>query len=88
MINETTEKDYNGWKNRETWNVAAHINNTENLYFGAVEFMKSVNPIKDPYKGFVISCGLSAQITPDGVPYMTSRLDYEALDAMMKELIA
>jgi hypothetical protein len=80
-------KEYNGWKNYETWNVALWIGNTENIYFGAVEFMKDVNPVKEPYKAFVISCGLSAQLTPDGIPYMNSRLDYDALDEMMKDFL-
>ncbi len=79
--------DYNGWKNRQTWNVALWIENDENLYKGAVEFMKEVNPIKNPYRGFVISCGLDSQKTPDNIAYISTRLDYEALDKMMKELI-
>ena len=78
---------YEGWKNYETWNVSLWINNTENLYRGAVEFMQEVNPKSDPYRGFVISCGLNAQVTPDGVPYITKRLDFDELDAMMRELV-
>jgi hypothetical protein len=79
--------DYNGYKNYDTWNVSLWINNTEHLYLGAVEFMKDVNPLKDPYKGFVISCGLSAQETADGIAYMSDALDYDQLDEMMRELI-
>ena len=31
---------FNGWKNRETWNVAMWLNNTESYYFAVLEFMK------------------------------------------------
>jgi len=78
---------YEGWSNYDTWNVSLWINNTENLYKGAVEFMKDVNPLKDPYQGFVISCGLDSQSTPDDVAYMSGKLNYAELDAMMRELI-
>jgi hypothetical protein len=80
-------QEYNGWANYETWNVSLWINNTENLYKGAVEFMQENPDPKNPYKAFVISCGLSDQLTADGVPYMTQRLNYDELNDMMKELV-
>jgi hypothetical protein len=80
--------EYNGWKNYDTWNISLWINNDENIYNGAVEFMTNENPNPaDPYRAFVISCGLEAQKTPDGVAYMAEGIDLEALNAMMKELI-
>ena len=79
--------DFNGYKNYDTWNVALWINNDEGLYRGAVDFMKDANPLTDPSKGFVISCGLSTQSTPDGAEYMGDSLDYEQLDEMMRELL-
>ena len=79
--------EYNGWKNRQTWNVALWINNDQNLYDGAVDFMRDVNPKRNPYKGFIINCGLDAQKTPDGISYISTRLDYKALDEMMKEFL-
>jgi hypothetical protein len=45
------------------------------------------NPDKDnPYKAFVISCGLSDQATADGIWYMSPKLNYDELNDMMKEL--
>lgn len=83
-----TDEGYNGWKNHETWNVAMWIENDEGLYNGAVDFMKNENPDpQNPYKAFVISCGLEAQKTPDDVAYMAESLDYEDLNRMMRELI-
>jgi hypothetical protein len=83
-----SDKDYNGWKNYDTWNVSLWINNDEGLYGGAVDFMENENPDpQNPYRAFVISCGLEAQKTPDDVAYMADSLDYEALNDMMRELI-
>jgi hypothetical protein len=83
-----SDKDYNGWKNYDTWNVALWIANQQDVYFGAVDFMKNENPDPlNPYRAFVISCGLEAQKTPDDVAYMADSLDYDALNDMMKELL-
>lgn len=82
-----TDEGYNGWRNYETWNVAMWIGE-EPIYNGAVDFMKNDNP--DPqnsYRAFVVSCGLEAQKTPDGVAYMGDTLDYEDLNRMMADLI-
>ena len=83
----TEDAKYEGWKNYATWNVSLWINNTESLYFGAVEFMKENPDKKQPYKAFVTSSGLSAQRTPDKIKYMSAKLDYPALNEMMRELM-
>ncbi len=78
---------YEGWKNRQTWNVALWINNDYPLYTSAVAFMK-VNPDRhNPYKAFILSQGLSAERTPDRIGYISTRLDYDALNDMMRELV-
>lgn len=83
-----SDKEYEGWKNYDTWNVSLWINNDYNIYEGAVAFMKNENPDPaNPYRAFVISCGLEAQKTPDSVAYMAESLDYEALNDMMRELV-
>jgi hypothetical protein len=83
-----SDKDYNGWANYDTWNVSLWINNDEDIYNGAVDFMKNENPDPlNPYRAFVISCGLEAQSTPDNVAYMAETLNYDALNDMMKELL-
>ena len=79
------ENEYNGWKNRSTWNVSMHLNNDESLYFGAVEFMKDYKG-KRPYVDFCRSSGLESQRTPDRIEWISSLLDYKALNEMMWEL--
>lgn len=83
-----SDTTYNGWKNRDTWNIALHINNDEPLYRKAVDFMKD-NPSKDnPYIAFILSMYMTAMVTPDSVEYMSDKLDYDALNNMMRELVA
>lgn len=79
-------ENYNGWKNRQTWNVALWINNDEDLYFAAVNFMKEYTGSK-PYKSFIRSMCLQSERTPDNIKWISTRLDYKALNDMMNELI-
>ena len=76
----------NGWKNRATWNVALWINNDEPLYRAAVHYMES-KPAACQYRRFVAWAGLAEERTPDGFKYMSQRLDYPALNEMMKDLV-
>ena len=79
--------EYNGWKNYDTWNVALWINNDYDLYTSAVGFMKD-NPDKDnPYIGFILGKYMTNMVTPDAVEYMSDKLDYPALNDMMRELM-
>jgi hypothetical protein len=75
---------YNGWKNRQTWNVSLWINNEEPLYRAAVEFMRSYKG-RAPYKAFVKHEGLNGSRTPDNIAWDGTRLDYKALNEMMEE---
>lgn len=79
------ENTYNGWKNRQTWNVALWINNDEGLYRAAREYVLK-HKHKALYAGFVKSYGLEHDRTPDNISWMGTRLDYAALNRMMKEL--
>lgn len=69
---------YNGWKNRQTWNVALWIGNDEGLYRLA-KGCKS-------YADFLTRSGLRGERTPDGISYSGSRLDYKELGDMIREL--
>lgn len=80
---------YNGWKNYETWNVALWIGNDESLYSMA----RNLRNFPNPYKSFVMALngfygGVSSasRYTPDGVSWIDSELDVEALNQMLNEL--
>lgn len=82
------ENNYNGWKNRQTWNVSLWINNDEPLYRAAYSYVKKIKQKgKIPtYKGFIKYEGLANERTPDNISYSGTRLDYKALNEMMLEL--
>ena len=83
-----SDTTYNGWKNRDTWNVALWIENDEPLYRAAVKFMQD-NPSKDnPYIGFILNEYMTHLVTPDSVEWMSDKLDYPALNDMMRDLVA
>lgn len=82
-----SDQTYEGWKNHDTWNVALWIANTESLYKSAVGFMQE-NPDRDnPYIGFLLQNYMTHLVTPDGADYMSDKLDYPALNQMMRELV-
>jgi len=78
-----SEDTYNGWKNRDTWNVALWIGQ-DPLYTEAVAFVKDYKG-SAPYVDFLESCGLDSQATPDGSRYVSEGLDYPRLNEMMME---
>jgi hypothetical protein len=82
--------EYNGWKNRQTWNVALWLGSDEYLYRAAVKFMeKRTHPkANNHYARFIKEQGLADERTGDKIKWLGSRLDYKALDDMMKELVA
>lgn len=79
--------DYNGWKNRETWNVSLWLNNDYDMYLEAVEYMKKNWKAVNPYRRFIYSVGLQNAVTGDNIMWISGKLDYNALNNMMRELI-
>lgn len=70
--------DYNGWKNRATWNVALWISNEEELSVKVKEFNRARPLFGTTYKDFIAYATLTE--TPDGVDYCDPALDYPNLN--------
>lgn len=81
----TKAKQYSGWANYETWNVALIINNEYKLYLSACDFMKLYKGAM-PYKDWVEHAGLKDKETIDSVPFISDTLSYAELNQMMKGL--
>tara|TARA_R110000868_G_scaffold121118_9_gene321452 strand:+ start:3112 stop:3345 length:234 start_codon:yes stop_codon:yes gene_type:complete len=75
--------DYQGWKNRATWNIALWINNDFQLYSQALEFVNDYKG-KKPYEDFVKVYNLNT--TPDHFSFTDESLDIVELDSMMEHL--
>jgi hypothetical protein len=75
--------EYNGWRNYSTWNCALHFGQ-EPYYQAIVEFMKDYKG-KEPYKDFCVESGLDEQRNPDLIKWISTKLDYKALNDLMWE---
>lgn len=77
---------YNGWHNYQTWNVALWLQNSYDLYHVAVAFMKAHPTSRKPYSSFIRYLGMENDFTGDHIKWLSSRLCYSELNAMMREL--
>jgi len=85
-MTQSTSKEYNGWKNRNTWNIAMWINNDYALYLSATLFMKDYKGAM-PYRDWIKVAGLENKATIDGCKYNASDLALADLNNMMKGLV-
>jgi len=90
---QSTPTTYNGWKNRQTWNISLWINNDESLYRTALDYLKHIERLKErksrviaTYAGFVKYAGLTDERTPDNISFSGTRLSHKELSAMIREL--
>lgn len=73
------DTSYNGWKNRETWNVALYIQNDYQLYQIALKC--------DDYSDFLFSTHkIRGAYTPDGVLWHSSKISWPEINSMLREL--
>jgi hypothetical protein len=79
--------DYNGWKNRATWNVALWLGNDEGLYLAAVEYVDAScgHDRRISWDGFIAWAGLRGERTPDGYKFDGRGLDRRALAGVLAE---
>ena len=75
---------YEGWRNRATWNVALWIANDEPLYRAVCRFMAEYKG-RQPYKQFICANGMRYDRTGDNFKWLSTRLCYRELNAMMRE---
>ena len=80
-----TDKECNGWKNYQTWNVVLWIDNDEDLYMAARDFMEEYKG-SNPYRAFIQRMGMTRGRTPDNVKWLSSFIDKNEVNEYMNEL--
>jgi len=77
------DMSYEGWKNRETWNVALWIGND----FGWYQIARAHKRYPRPFLSFrkQIMDSFATTLTKDGVSLWDEDLDFEALDEVINE---
>lgn len=78
--------DYNGYRNRATWNVALWVANDESLYRAAVDYVAGRAGRRVTWGGFVAFAGLAGVRTPDRFAFDGRTLDRVALAECLTEL--
>jgi len=88
MKEEKKMKDttYNGWKNRQTWNVMLWINNDFGIYWNAMDFMATYKG-RTPYRDWARQFSDICETTGDGVRWLDKRLSYRELNHGMREIV-
>ena len=83
----TMANDYNGWTNYETWNVALYLNNDEGTYKAVCAYANEAGDEAN-YLDLITTLGLANSSTPDGVRWVSGKLDLEELDDAVQEFRA
>jgi len=76
---------FNGWSNRQTWNVALWIGNEESLNVLARRISSGGGNYQDLADVLVHTFGKDA--TPDGISFTDPALDHEELNACLSDLM-
>ena len=80
-----TDNTYNGWRNRNTWNVALWLGNDYPLYQATKGYAKYASPFLSLRQDFRDSINYIE--TKDGVSLWSGDLDINALDDFINEMV-
>lgn len=92
-----TPEAFNGWANRETWNIALWINNDENLYraaVNAIDTLEARGTLSESLTASWAKAFATVQFdavfgkaeTPDGTKTTDPKIDWSAIADMFKEI--
>ena len=80
------EKEFNGWKNYNTWNVALWLGNEYILYCATSGYAKYVTPYLSLRRDLKEAFRFTA--TKDGTDLWSKDLDINALNVCIQEMVS
>ena len=84
---DVLEQGYNGWTNRETWNVSLWMQNDKFLYNTAKACVEFCSDDETPYAKFIrCMSNVDVYATEDGVRYDDSKVNVAEILDMMEGL--
>ena len=81
------KKNYNGWANRETWNIALWINNDECSYQTMRDIIKRMKRVSSAAAAREISEVALGKVTRDGISLNCKKIKWSEIKDMMNEMI-
>ena len=83
---QLTDTTYNGWSNRETWNVVLWMMNDQCFYYTAKQAARV--DLLNPYQFFVDEMrDMNCQYTPDCVSWTDDNINQCEVNEALAELI-
>lgn len=82
------QSDYNGWKNRTTWNIMLWLDNDEGAYRyyqDAVRHVKDMGKKLTGGRAKIIAMAAIGNETPDGCKLTAKCVDWRAIAEAMQE---
>ena len=78
---------YNGWKNRQTWNISLWLGNDEGNYNHATRLVGVIGKRPTIAQTRVIIGEVFDEMTPDGVSTLDEAIDFSAIAEVLKEML-
>ena len=78
---------YNGWKNRETWNIALWLGNDEPYCNDAIQMVSVIGKKPTTDQARIIVNEVFDEMTPDGVSTLDSRIDWKAISELLEGML-
>jgi polyhydroxyalkanoate synthesis regulator phasin len=78
---------YNGWKNRQTWNIALWLGNDEPYCNDAIRQVSVIGKKPTIAQTRLIVNEVFDEMTPDGVSTLDEAIDWKAISELLEEML-
>ena len=78
---------YNGWKNRQTWNISLWLGNDEPYCNDAIRKVSVIGKKPTIAQTRLIVNEVFDEMTPDGVSTLDEAIDWKAISELLEEML-